>query len=277
LVWITILAAVGFGAIGAIDDWSKISNGNHKGISARTKLVLQAAVALILALWIYNLPEEQFRYRANLEEAIDYVPHSLATPFVKWLIPLGIFYVPWIVVALVCTCNAVNLTDGLDGLAIGCVLFVASAFAFLAYLVGRYDFATGYLWIIHVRGAGELTICCAALIGASLAFLWYNCHPAEIFMGDTGSLALGGTLATIAVLLRQELVLPIVGGVFVAEAVSVIVQVGSYKLTGKRVFRMTPLHHHFEQLGWHESKIITRFWIVAALLAVLGLATLKTR
>jgi phospho-N-acetylmuramoyl-pentapeptide-transferase len=277
MVWITLSAAVAFGAIGAMDDWAKVANGNHKGISARTKLLLQAVAALALAIWIYNLPEENFRYRTNLDEAIEFVPHSLTTLFMKWLIPLGILYIPWVLVVLVCTSNAVNLTDGLDGLAIGCVLFVASAFALLSYLVGRYDFATGYLWIIHVRGAGELAICCAALIGASLAFLWYNCHPAEVFMGDTGSLALGGTLATIAVLLHQELLLPIIGGVFVAEAVSVIIQVGSFKLTGKRVFRMTPLHHHFEQLGWHESKIITRFWIVAALLAVLGLATLKTR
>ncbi len=277
MVWITLAAAVGFGLIGAFDDWKKIAGGNHKGISAKQKLLAQGLLALVLATLIYNLPADTFRYRASENESVIFAEHSVTTLFFKWLIPLGIFYIPWVMVVLISTSNAVNLTDGLDGLAIGCVLFVASAFALLSYLVGRVDFTTGYLWITYVRGAGELAVCCSALIGASLAFLWFNCHPAEIFMGDTGSLSLGGTLATIAVLIHQELLLPIVGGVFVAEAVSVIIQVTSFKLTGKRVFRMTPLHHHFEQLGWHESKIITRFWIVAALLALLGMATLKTR
>jgi len=277
MVWIVLLAAVGFASIGAIDDWKKISGKNHKGISAKQKLLAQGVLSLVLALLVYNLPEDIFLYRASENDSVTMADRSITTIFFKWLIPLGIWYIPWIMMVLVCTSNAVNLTDGLDGLAIGCVLFVASAFALLSYLVGRVDFTTGYLWITYVRGAGELAICCSALIGASLAFLWFNCHPAEIFMGDTGSLSLGGTLATIAVLIHQELLLPIVGGVFVAEAVSVIIQVTSFKLTGKRVFRMTPLHHHFEQLGWHESKIITRFWIVAALLALVGMATLKTR
>jgi len=277
MVWIVLLAAVGFAGIGAMDDWKKIVGKNHKGISAKQKLLAQGVLALVLATLIYNLPADTFLYRASEYDSVTTAEHSITTLFFKWLIPLGAFYIPWVVLVLVCTSNAVNLTDGLDGLAIGCVLFVASAFALLSYLVGRVDFTTGYLWITYVRGAGELAVCCAALIGASLAFLWFNCHPAEIFMGDTGSLALGGTLATIAVLIHQELLLPIIGGVFVAEAVSVIIQVSSFKLTGKRVFRMTPLHHHFEQLGWHESKIITRFWIVAALLALIGMATLKTR
>ena len=277
LVWITAVSTGCFGLIGALDDWAKLANGNHKGISARNKLLAQILVAGAIGLWIYSLPEESFRFRASLDDAVVYAPHSVTTPFMKWLIPLGAFYIPWVVLVLVATSNAVNLTDGLDGLAIGSVLFVASAYALLAYIVARPDFTTGYLWIINVRGAGELSVCCAALVGASLAFLWFNCHPAEVFMGDTGSLALGGTLATIAILIHQELLLPVIGGVFVAEAASVIVQVASFRLCGKRVFRMTPLHHHFEQLGWPESKIITRFWIVAALLAVLGLATLKTR
>lgn len=276
MVWLTLCAAAGFGLIGAKDDWAKLSRRNHKGISARSKLAWQCLVAGGIALVIYYFPPETL-FRANADEAVAAAPYSITTLFVKWLIPLGILYIPWVILILVGTSNAVNLTDGLDGLAIGCVLFVASAYALVAYLVGRVDFTTGYLWIIYVRGAGELAVCCAALVGASLVFLWYNCHPAEVFMGDTGSLALGGTIATIAVLVHQEIMLPVVGGIFVAEAISVIIQVTSFKLTGKRVFRMTPLHHHFEQLGWPESRIIARFWIVAALLAVVGLATLKTR
>jgi len=276
LTWLTLLAAAGFGTIGALDDWKKLTDGNHKGLSAGKKILAQVGVAGLIALLVYSFPPDTL-YRASVSSAVDEVPYSVTTLFMKWLIPFGILYIPWIILILVGTSNAVNLTDGLDGLAIGCVLFVASAYALLSYLVGRQDFTTGYLWIIYVKGASELAICCAALVGASLAFLWYNSHPAEIFMGDTGSLALGGTLATIAVLIHQEMLLLIIGGVFVAEAVSVILQVSSFKLSGKRIFLMTPLHHHFEQLGWHESKIITRFWIVAALLAVLGLASLKAR
>ncbi len=276
LVWLTLIAAVGYGAIGAMDDWAKLARRNHKGIPAKTKLLYQSLVAGVIALIIYFFPPDTL-FRANENESVVSASYSVTTLFVKWLIPLGVFYIPWVIFVLVGTSNAVNLTDGLDGLAIGCTLFVASAYSLVAYLVGRADFTTGYLWIVFVRGAGELAVCCAALVGASLAFLWYNCHPAEVFMGDTGSLALGGTIATIAVLVHQEFMLPVIGGVFVAEIVSVMIQVTSYKLTGKRVFRMTPLHHHFEQLGWPESKIITRFWIVAALLAVIGLATLKTR
>ncbi len=276
LVWLTLIAAIGYGAIGAIDDWAKLSRKSHKGISAKTKLLYQTLVAVVIALAVYYCPPET-QFRASVDEAVSPASHHVTVLFFKWLIPLGIMYIPWVIFVLVGTSNAVNLTDGLDGLAIGCTLFVASAYALVAYLVGRVDFTTGYLWIVYVRGAGELAVCCAALAGAALAFLWYNCHPAEVFMGDTGSLALGGTIATIAVLVHQELMLPVIGGVFVAEIVSVMIQVTSYKLTGKRVFRMTPLHHHFEQLGWPESKIITRFWIVAALLAVIGLATLKTR
>ncbi len=276
LVWLTMIAAAGYGTIGALDDWAKLSRRNHKGIPARTKLLYQSLVAAVIALIVFFFPPETL-FRTNENESVISASHSITTLFVKWLIPLGVLYIPWVIFVLVGTSNAVNLTDGLDGLAIGCTLFVASAYALVAYLVGRTDFTTGYLWIVYVQGAGELAICCAALVGASLAFLWYNCHPAEVFMGDTGSLALGGTIATIAVLVHQEFMLPVIGGVFVAEIVSVMIQVTSFKLTGKRVFRMTPLHHHFEQLGWPESKIITRFWIVAALLAVIGLATLKTR
>lgn len=276
LVWLVMFSAAGFGFIGAWDDWTKLTRRNHKGISVRTKLAGQCLVALVIALWMYYFPVETL-YRANADESVVSASHSVTTLFMKWLIPLGPFYILWVVGILVSTSNSVNLTDGLDGLAIGCTLFVASAYAVVAYLVGRVDFTTGYLWIVYVKDAGEIAVCCAALVGASLAFLWYNCHPAEIFMGDTGSLALGGVIATIAVLVHQELMLPIVGGIFVAEGVSVVIQVTSFKLTGKRVFRMTPLHHHFEQLGWHESKIIARFWIIAALLVVLGLATLKTR
>lgn len=276
LVWLTLIAAAGYGAIGAMDDWAKLSRRNHKGIPARSKLLYQSLVAAVIALVIFYCPPET-QFRASVDESVVDASNSVTVLFMKWLVPLGFLYIPWVIFVLVGTSNAVNLTDGLDGLAIGCTLFVASAYALVAYLVGRVDFTTGYLWIVYVRGAGELAVCCAALAGASLAFLWYNCHPAEVFMGDTGSLALGGTIATIAILVHQEFMLPVIGGVFVAEIVSVMIQVTSFKLTGKRVFRMTPLHHHFEQLGWPESKIITRFWIVAALLAVIGLATLKTR
>jgi phospho-N-acetylmuramoyl-pentapeptide-transferase len=202
---------------------------------------------------------------------------ATTVPFLKErMIDLRFLYVPFIVVAITGFSNAVNLTDGLDGLAIGCVAFAAAAFAGLSYLSGHARFAE-YLQILYLPGTGELTVFCASLFGASLGFLWYNGHPAEVFMGDTGSLALGGLLGTIAVATKHEIALAIIGGLFVLEAVSVIVQVVSFKLTGKRIFRMAPIHHHFEQLGWTEAQIVIRFWIIALVLALIGLSTLKLR
>ena len=198
-------------------------------------------------------------------------------PFFKNLvINLGIFYIIVEAFILVGTSNAVNLTDGLDGLAIGCVIITGMAYAILSYIIGRVDYSN-YLNLIYVPGGGELTVLCAALVGAGMAFLWYNCHPAEMFMGDTGSLALGGAIGSTAIIIKQEFLLPIIGGVFLAEAISVILQVGSFKLRGKRIFLMSPLHHHFEMKGWHETKIITRFLIVATILSMIGLATVKLR
>jgi phospho-N-acetylmuramoyl-pentapeptide-transferase len=198
-------------------------------------------------------------------------------PFFKtWTPDLGWFYVAFIVIVIVGAANAVNLTDGLDGLAIGSSLIAAATFAILAYVAGN-AVAAGYLGIINVKGAGELTVFCGALVGASLGFLWYNCNPAEVFMGDVGSMALGGAIGTVAVLTKQEILLVLVGGLFVLEALSVIIQVASFRLTGRRVFRMAPLHHHFELLGWPEPKVIIRFWIVAILFAMLSLSTLKLR
>jgi phospho-N-acetylmuramoyl-pentapeptide-transferase len=194
----------------------------------------------------------------------------------NYLLELGWFYIPFVVIVIVGASNAVNLTDGLDGLAVGIVLFAAAAYAGMCYVVGNIKIAE-YLNVTFLRGTGELTVFCATMIGASLGFLWFNAHPAEVFMGDTGALALGGALGTVAVLIKQELLLLIVGGVFVIEALSVILQVGSFKLTGKRIFRMSPLHHHFELLGWSESKIVVRFWILAMIFALLALSTLKIR
>ena len=259
-VWACILVTAGFGTIGFLDDYMKVTQASSRGFAGRTKLVLEIMISASAALWIMKLNGP-----------------TLALPFVKdVLIDLGWFYVPFAVLVIVGASNAVNLTDGLDGLATMPVIIAASAFALIAYLVGNAVYS-GYLQITPVPGAGELAVFCGAMIGACLGFLWFNAPPAMVFMGDTGSLALGGALGSIAVVTKHEIVLAIIGGLFVLETVSVIVQVVSFKLTGRRVFRMAPLHHHFEQKGWAEPTIVIRFWIIAVVLALIGLATLKLR
>jgi phospho-N-acetylmuramoyl-pentapeptide-transferase len=264
-VWIAVGATTAFGGIGFADDYLKITRRTHHGLLPRYKMGAQIAVALLVGAVLMVLANH------NLYST------RLIFPFFKWLIPdLGWFYVPFAVLVLVGVTNAVNLTDGLDGLAISTFAIVAAAFTALAYVTGHRILAD-YLLLVRFAPAGELTIFCGALVGASLGFLWYNSYPAEIFMGDVGSLALGGALGTVAILIKQELLLVIVGGVFVAEAMSVIIQVVSFRLTGQRVFRMAPLHHHFELVGWSEPKVITRFVIVGIIFALLSLTTLKLR
>jgi phospho-N-acetylmuramoyl-pentapeptide-transferase len=264
-VWIAVLSTAAFGAIGFLDDYLKITRRSSGGLPARYKMLLQLVVGLIVSLVLMWLASQ------NLYNT------RLIFPFFKQLIPdLGWLYVPFAVFFLVAWSNAVNLTDGLDGLAISTFGVAAAAFTALAYVTGHRVFAE-YLLLIRFAPAGELTIFCGALVGASLGFLWYNAHPAEIFMGDVGSLALGGAIATVALLIKQELLLVIVGGVFVLEAASVVIQVVSFKTRGKRVFKMAPLHHHFELSGWEEPKVITRFLIVAIIFALFSLTTLKLR
>ena len=259
-----IFIMLSFGFIGFIDDYSKVAKNSSNGISGKVRLLLQTLSVGIFIYWTTML--------LNIENL-----NLLTLPMLKDVfINLGYFSIPFIIVVIVGSANAVNLTDGLDGLAIVPVMIVAATFAIICYLAGNVIFSD-YLYINYVPGAGELAILCGAMIGASLGFLWYNAPPAMVFMGDTGSLALGGTLGAISVIIKQELVLAIVGGIFVAEALSVILQVGSFKLTGKRIFKMAPLHHHFEHKGWPESQIVIRFWIVALILALIGLATLKIR
>ncbi|MBL6928002.1 MAG: phospho-N-acetylmuramoyl-pentapeptide-transferase [Rhodospirillales bacterium] len=263
-VWIVLFVTVGFGAIGFADDWMKVSRRESKGLPGKAKLLAQTAIALAATLWIMQL----------LPDALS---TSLAVPFFKGvLLNLGWFFVVVSLFVMVGASNAVNLTDGLDGLAIVPVMIAIGVFALIAYLVGHSGFS-GYLQLHYVPGSGELAVFCGALVGASLGFLWFNAPPAAVFMGDTGSLSLGGALGAISVITKHELVLAIVGGLFVLETVSVIVQVASFKLTGRRVFRMAPLHHHFEKKGWAESTIVIRFWIIATILALIGLSTLKLR
>ena len=264
-VWIAVLSTASFGAIGLLDDYLKITRRSSGGLLARQKMGLQIVVALAVGVVLIVLANN------NLYNT------RLIFPFFKQLIPdLGWFYVPFAAFVLVGASNAVNLTDGLDGLAISTFSIAAAAFTALSYVTGHAVFAS-YLLLVHFAPAGELTVFCGALVGASLGFLWYNAHPAEIFMGDVGSLALGGALGTVAILIKQELLLVFVGGVFVIEALSVILQVASFKLTGKRIFRMAPLHHHFELIGWEEPKVIARFVIVAIIFALFSLTTLKLR
>ncbi|MBL4721007.1 MAG: phospho-N-acetylmuramoyl-pentapeptide-transferase [Alphaproteobacteria bacterium] len=263
-VWLVMFVTVGFGAIGFADDYLKLTKRNSKGLKGRYKLVFQVLIGVIAAYWIMSTTE------APLSGA-------LALPFFKdLLIQLGWFFIPFAVFVLVGTSNAVNLTDGLDGLAIVPVMIAAACFGFIAYLTGNLVFS-GYLQLHYIPGVGELAVFCGAMVGASLGFLWFNAPPAMVFMGDTGSLAMGGALGAISIVTKHELVLAIIGGLFVLETVSVIVQVVSFKLTGKRVFAMAPLHHHFEKKGWAESTIVIRFWIIAVVLALFGLATLKLR
>ncbi len=264
-VWIAVLATVGFGAVGFMDDYLKVVRRSHHGLIPRYKMGGQILIGLGVGVALLVLAQN------NLYNT------RLIFPFFKNLIPdLGWFYVVFAMFVLVCATNAVNLTDGLDGLAISTFAVAAAAFTALAYVTGHAVLAD-YLLLVRFPPAGELTIFCGALVGASLGFLWYNSYPAEIFMGDVGSLALGGALGTVAILIKQELLLVIVGGVFVLETLSVIIQVGSFKMTGKRVFKMAPLHHHFELIGWSEPKVITRFLIVAIIFALFSLTTLKLR
>jgi phospho-N-acetylmuramoyl-pentapeptide-transferase len=264
LIWIALMVMIGYGAIGLGDDYLKLTKRNSKGLSGRLKLAAQFLIGLAATFgMMWALPNG-----FNMHVALPF--------FKDFLIYLGWFFPLWALFVIVGSSNAVNLTDGLDGLAIVPVAIVAACFGLIAYLVGRADFAA-YLQIPFVPGTGELAVLCGALIGGAMAFLWYNAPPAAVFMGDTGSLALGGVLGTIALMTKQELVLAIIGGLFVLETVSVIIQVMSFKLTGKRVFAMAPLHHHFEKKGWSEPTIVIRFWIISVILAVIGLATLKLR
>ncbi|KAB0267029.1 phospho-N-acetylmuramoyl-pentapeptide-transferase [Microvirga brassicacearum] len=263
-VWVVLFVTVGFGAIGFYDDFLKVTKQSHKGFSGRSRLALEALIAALACMAISYM-------------GTPGLANKLALPFSKDLIfNLGWFYVVFGAFVVVGAGNAVNITDGLDGLAIVPVMIAAGTFGFIAYLAGNAVFAN-YLQIHFVPGTGELAVICGALMGAGLGFLWFNAPPAQIFMGDTGSLALGGLLGTIAVAAKHEIVLAIVGGLFVLEIFSVIIQVTSFKLTGKRVFKMAPIHHHFEQLGWTEPQVVIRFWIVSVVLALIGLATLKLR
>jgi phospho-N-acetylmuramoyl-pentapeptide-transferase len=249
--------------LGFLDDYQKVrSRRNEAGLSARAKMLAQVAIASAVALAIYTDPS--FDKELSVPFFKDFTPH------------LGILYVPLAIAVIVGTSNGVNLTDGLDGLAIGPVMITASCFALLSYAAGHAGIAE-YLAIKSVPGADQLPIFCAALVGGGLGFLWFNTYPAQLFMGDVGSLALGGALGTIAVLIRQEILLAVVGGVFVVETLSVMVQVASFKLTGKRVFLMAPIHHHYEKLGWPEQKIVVRFWIVSIILGLVALSSLKLR
>lgn len=259
-VWLVMGAIIAFAVVGFLDDFIKVKVG--KGISGKVKLLLQTGIALGIVLWIHHRPDFDSR---------------LTFLFFKHFRPdLGILWGPFALFVIVGASNGVNLTDGLDGLAIGPVMVTAGTFALFCYLAGHYEFAR-YLHIPFVRGAGELAVLCGAMVGAGLGFLWFNTYPAQVFMGDVGALSLGGALATIAIIIKQELLLALVGGIFVVESLSVILQVFSYKLRGKRVFRMAPLHHHFELKGWAEPKIIVRFWIISIVLGLLAISTLKLR
>ncbi len=263
-VWVLIFVLLGFGLAGMLDDYKKLTRHNSKGISGKQKLFLQFLISLVACLWLICLEKGP-------------MGTTLTIPFFKDVfIDLSFFYIPFVLVVMVGSSNAVNLTDGLDGLVSMPVITCCLVFAVISYLVGRVDY-TSYLHIHYVAGAGEMAVFCCAVIGATLGFLWFNAHPAQVFMGDTGSLALGGVLGTVSVATKQEFLLAIAGGVFVMEALSDIIQVGSYKLRGKRVFLMAPIHHHFEKKGWSETTVVVRFWIISILLALLALSTLKIR
>ena len=268
-VWVVLMVTAGYGVLGFTDDYAKVTKQTTAGISGRQKLIAQFAIAFLATLLVVVF--------GATEPGSPNFQTSLAFPIFKsLLLNLGWFYVLFGMVVIVGASNAVNLTDGLDGLAIVPVMIASAAFGLIAYLVGNYVFAQ-YLQVHFIPGAGELAVLCGSLIGAGMGFLWYNAPPAKIFMGDTGSLALGGALGAIAICVKHEIVLAIVGGLFVAEALSVMIQVGYYKRTKKRIFLMAPIHHHFEKLGWAESTVVIRFWLVSIVLAILGLATLKLR
>jgi phospho-N-acetylmuramoyl-pentapeptide-transferase len=264
-VWISLATLVGFGAIGWVDDWRKVVERNPKGLASRWKYFWQSLIAVAIAAWL--------AWSAHLPAQTE-----LILPFFKQIVmPLGaVGFVVLAYFVIVGSSNAVNLTDGADGLAILPTVMVAGALAIFAYVAGHAVFSR-YLGLPHIPGAGELVVFCAGMVGAGLAFLWFNAYPAEVFMGDVGALALGAALGVVAVIVRQEIVLFIMGGVFVAEAISVMVQVGSYKLRGKRVFLMAPIHHHFEKKGWKETQVVVRFWIISMMLVLIGLASLKLR
>jgi phospho-N-acetylmuramoyl-pentapeptide-transferase len=263
-IWAVLLVTIGFGLVGFADDYLKLTKRSHKGVPGKIKLLAECLIALVAAIWILRITPAPLNT-------------SLAVPFLKdVLLNLGWFFVPLAIFVMVGASNAVNLTDGLDGLAIVPVMIAAGCFGLISYLVGNAVFAN-YLQIHSVAGAGELAVFCGALVGASLGFLWFNAPPAMVFMGDTGSLSMGGALGSISVITKHEIVLAIIGGLFVLETISVIVQVASFKLTGKRVFRMAPLHHHFEKKGWAEPTVVIRFWIIASILALAGLSSLKLR
>ncbi len=263
-VWIVAGVIIGFGLIGAADDYAKLTKRSHHGIPGKVRLLFEFGIAsCAIAAYMYFTPSA--------------TSTGLAIPFVKdFLVPLGFFFIPFAMLVIVGSSNAVNLTDGLDGLAIVPVMIAAACFGLIAYFVGNAVYAP-YLGITFVPGTGELAIICGALIGAGMGFLWFNAPPAMVFMGDTGSLAMGAGLGAIAMIVKHEIVLFVIGGLFVLETVSVIIQVASFKLTGKRVFAMAPLHHHFEKKGWSEPTIVIRFWIISVILALIGLATLKLR
>lgn len=263
-VWIVAGVMIGFGLIGAADDYAKLTRRSHHGIPGKIRLLFEFGIASCAIV-------------AYLHFTPDKIDTGLAIPFVKdFLLPLGFFFIPFAMLVIVGASNAVNLTDGLDGLAIVPVMIAASCFGLITYLVGNAVYAP-YLGIHFIEGTGELAVICGALIGAGMGFLWFNAPPAMVFMGDTGSLAMGAGLGAIAMVVKHELVLCVIGGLFVLETVSVIIQVVSFKLTGKRVFAMAPLHHHFEKKGWSEPTIVIRFWIISVILALIGLATLKLR
>jgi phospho-N-acetylmuramoyl-pentapeptide-transferase len=286
-VWVVLLVTLGFGAIGWIDDYRKVVDRNPKGLSARAKLVSQSAIALAAAVYLafsVSAPSNSQFLKLFLAWLfsgfnLDLPPKAdLIVPFFKSVsYPLGVWgFIALSYCVIVGASNAVNLTDGLDGLAIMPTAMIAVALGIFAYAMGRADFS-GYLLLPHIPGAGELAVICAAIFGAGMGFLWFNAYPAEVFMGDVGALALGAALGAIAIIVRQEIVLAIMGGVFVVETLSVVIQVASFKLTGKRVFRMAPIHHHYELKGWKENQVVVRFWIITMLLVLFGLSTLKLR
>lgn len=263
-IWISLLVMIGFGLIGFGDDYLKLTKKNPQGLSGKLKLLIQALISFVATAGIVAILP-------------DKIATSVAIPFFKnFFIPLGVFFYIWAALVMIGASNAVNLTDGLDGLAIVPIGIAAASFGLIVYLVGREDFSS-YLQIAYVPGTAELMVICGALVGGAMGFLWFNAPPAKIFMGDTGSLAMGGLLGAMAVMAKHELVLLIIGGLFVIETLSVIIQVVSFKTRGKRVFLMAPIHHHFEKLGWSEPTVVMRFWIIAVVFALLGLSTLKLR
>ena len=263
-IWITIFSCFAFGFIGFVDDYKKIYSQNNTGLKAFTKILLQIVIGFIVVFIIYKSLPNSFNTTINF-------------PFFKnFVVDLGLFFFPFGILLIIGSANAVNLTDGLDGLAIVPVMIVTLSFGFIAYVAGNIIFSD-YLKIQYIVGSGELSIFCGALVGSALGFLWFNAPPAKVFMGDTGSLSMGGAIGSLALITKHEIVLAIIGGLFVLETLSVVIQVISFKLTGKRIFRMAPLHHHFEKKGWAESTIVIRFWIITIVLALIGLATLKIR